>query len=147
MCPNLFVDCSVGCGFFAVGQGQVWHKLVSMTILVARAEARAEGVQFLASLLDAEPGDRSGRRGKLVETCARQGERLDRRCGFPNTFGECGCIAATAQGGIEQGDMSRTRILYPNIVVINVICDRRQQVASRIDANYHSPVPPVVRHR
>ena len=101
----------------------MWHKFVSMAILVARAEARAEGQQFLASLLDAEPGDWSGRRGKLIETCARHGEGFDRRRRLPDTFGERGCIAATAQGGVEQGDMSRARILHPDIVVIDIICD------------------------
>ena len=147
MSPNLLVDCGVGCSLFAVGQSQVRHKIMAMAILVAGAETRTQRLQLIMSLLNAEPGHWAVRRGKLVETCAGHGEGFDRCCGLPDTFGECGCIAASAQGGVEQSDMSRAWILHPDVVAINISGDRRQQLASRIDANYYSPVPPVVSHR
>ena len=123
MCPNLVVDGGVACGLFAVGQRQVRHKRMAMTILITGAEARTNGLQLLIPLLNAEPGDWAVRRGKLIETCAGYGEGFDRRRGLPDTFGERGCIAASALGGVEQGDMSRARILHPDIVVIDIICD------------------------
>ena len=96
---------------------------MAMTILVAGAEARTNGLQLVIPLLNAEPGHWAVRRGKLIETCAGYGEGFDRRRGLPDTFGERGCIAATAQGGVEQGDVSRARILHPDIVVIHIVCD------------------------
>jgi hypothetical protein len=123
VCSNFLVDGGVACGLFAVGQSQVRHKLVAMTILIAGAEARAQGLQLFVSLLDAEPGYWAIRRGKLIEACAGNGEGFDCCGGLSDTFGERGGIAATTQRGVEKRDVSRARILHSDIVVIDIVCD------------------------